>query len=75
MYRSFLLLALLLTAGAVPAFAEGFSQAQFVGLILVNLALGAVVTLFLVVLASVFYQKLKGAKEVKVPAQARKSGV
>ena len=55
-----------------PVFAEGFSPAQFGALIVVNLTLGAVVTLFLVILGSAFLAKLKEPKKVEVRNPKRK---
>lgn len=64
MQRKTFSLLILLLAAASPALAEGFSQTQFVLLLFVNLVLGAVMTLFLAVLASALLAKLRPAKRV-----------
>lgn len=66
MYRVAFLLPGFLLAGALPAFAEGFSQVQFVVLVVVNLALAAVVTLFVAVLVSLLLEKVKREKKIEL---------
>jgi NhaP-type Na+/H+ or K+/H+ antiporter len=71
MQRMVLLLITLLLAGASPAFAEGFSQVQFGLLIIVNLALGAILTLFGAVLVSALLKKLKSDKKIEARVMER----
>jgi len=70
----FSLLSLLL--GVVsPAFAEGFASTQFALLVVVNLLLGGILTLFVGVLASVLLEKLRAGRKVEVRVVAREKRV
>ena len=72
MYRTLMFATALILSGSLPAFAAGFSQTQFVLLVVVNLALGTILALFAYVLAVALFEKLRPAKRVKVRLSARR---
>jgi preprotein translocase subunit SecF len=73
MQRNVLLLLTILLAVASPAFAEGFSSVQFGLLIVINLILGAILTLFVAIILSVLLRKMKSDKKVERRAVPRES--
>ena len=72
MSRIVLLVSALVFGGSLPAFAAGFSHSQFVLLVVVNLALGVILTLFAYVLTTALLEKLRPAKKIRVRLAARR---